>query len=161
MDVLGRYLIRVELDEEVQLRPRRPALETVGERVSRWGMPAECDGAPGCVRTALEVDEHGAAIVIDAIAAFADPVRFLFHCVDREGRPHASMPAIELATAELPRGETLLEIRHDASDPYARVFARHAGRQCASIALLDIDRASELGPRSRGYVRTVLLQNVR
>jgi hypothetical protein len=134
-DILYDYTFQLTRDG-LALRSRPPdLLSSTPRRIARWRDLPSCPGAPGCLAADL-VDASGERprIRVRFTAVPPRPFRYLFGCLDAQGRLRAAPFWVEVAVRQ-PAAGVAVDITVDPEAPPA--FRRMWASGCARLGLLD------------------------
>ncbi|HMF39916.1 MAG TPA: retroviral-like aspartic protease family protein [Polyangia bacterium] len=133
LDVLSDFAFGVS-QEALELARRAPSpFAAVPVRVARWHDAPNCPDVPGCVH--VQLDQADQVLVrMRSAASSSRPWRYLFGCVDREGRPRDFTIWIEVALRTQTAGqERVLEV------PMPEQLRQIWAVECPALALLDVN----------------------
>ena len=151
LDVLRRYVFRVEPGRWLELRPREDVRATAAARMARWPWAPRCPPT-GCAVAHVEGSGDAAAVVMTLLADYpARPTSFLWGCA--AAPPEARDPPLVISVY-LPSGAAGQTVRLvPLMAPPNWAAALPAG--CDRLALLDVNPAG-LAVTQIGAVSTVM-----
>jgi hypothetical protein len=114
-------------------RSRDSKLETVNDRIARWGDLPSCPGVPGCVAAQLESGAD-VRVRVRVAASSRHAWRYLFGCVDSTGRLRDLPIWVEIGMRAPAAGEEKV-VAVEMPEPLRPVFRRG----CTGLALLDVN----------------------
>jgi hypothetical protein len=132
-DVLFGHVFQVTISG-LRFKPRAPSLlDAVGARIARWRDLPTCAGAPGCVTADLVPRGDGTPrIHLRILAAPPRPFRYLFGCLDGEGRLRNVPFWIEIGLAHSAAGAEI-DAEPEGPLPMRQMWAKG----CERLGLLD------------------------
>ena len=156
-DILFGYLFQVTA-AGIRLKPRAPSLlDSVGARIARWRDLPSCAGAPGCVAADLVPRGDGTSrIHLRILAAPTRPFRYLFGCLDGEGRLRDVPFWIEIGLAH-PGAGAEIDTDPEGPLPMRQMWAKG----CARLGLLDANPIVAGGRPLSGAVEARFAGNTR
>jgi predicted aspartyl protease len=156
MDVMSRYVFRVEPGERFQVRPRRPLLETAEARINRWSWLPSCERTPHCVEGRVSHDGGAVTIGVDVRADFGRHTEFVFACTSGgsllEGAPLVS---VEIEDGD-PEGSDDVTIPADADGANAERLRQKVSECDERLALIDVNPIRILDGSNAGMTVSLL-----
>ncbi len=152
LDLLRRFVFRVEPGRRLQLRERRDEPSAAAARIARWPWSPHC-GSGTCVSARLEGNGAQTAIVMSLAATYqASPTSFLWRCATpppagERAAARSSGGAVPGIVVYVPTAVAGLELR---LIPRGTGWPESLGADCAELTLVDVDPAgaavASIGP---------------